>query len=92
MDVQVIAYTSKISSGYTDPPEYPEGQRPLSPTSPRLQGGFFLRRGIAAAGRRAARTVGTQPAGGCILCRKRQKKGSNRFTGQGVRDEKPGIR
>lgn len=92
MDVQVIAYTSKISNGYTNPPEYPEGQRPLSPTSLQLQGGFFLRRGIAAAGRRAARTVGTQPAGGCILCRKRQKKGSNRFAGQGVRDEKPDIR
>lgn len=40
--------------------KYPEGQRPLSPTSLRLQGGFFLRRGIAAAGRRAARTVGIQ--------------------------------
>lgn len=35
--------TSTISNGYTNPPEYPEGQRPLSPTSLRLQGGFFLR-------------------------------------------------
>ena len=66
-----------IFSGFTNFPSIiiPKvSQRPLSPTSLQLQGGFFLRRGIAAAGRRAARTVGTQPAGGCILCRKRQKK------------------
>lgn len=84
-----------IFSGFTNFPSIiiPKvSQRPLSPTSLQLQGGFFLRRGIAAAGRRAARTVGTQPAGGCILCRKRQKKGSNRFAGQGVRDEKPHVR
>lgn len=52
-----------IFSGFTNFPSIiiPKvSQRPLSPTSLQLQGGFFLRRGIAAAGRRAARTVGTQ--------------------------------
>lgn len=64
MDVQVIAYTSKISNGYTNPPEYPEGQRPLSPTSLQSQGGFFLRGGTATAGRRATDGQATQRPSG----------------------------
>ena len=92
MDVQVIAYTSKISNGYTNPPEISGRPEAFIPDLPAIAGRFFLARGIAAAGRRATRTVGTQPAGGCILCRKSQKKGSNRFARQGVRVEKPGIR
>ena len=92
MDVQVIAYTSKISNGYTNPPEYPEGQRPLSPTSLRLQGGFFLRGGTATAGRRATDGQAPQPAIGCIECCERRKRDTGMLAGQGVRDEKPHVR
>lgn len=83
-----------IFSGFTNFPSIiiPKvSQRPLSPTSLRLQGGFFLR-GVLP--RRAAvqhgRSAHSPRAG--ASCAEKDKKGSNRFAGQGVRDEKPDIR
>lgn len=84
-----------IFSGFTNFPSIiiPKvSQRPLSPTSLRLQGGFFLRGGTATAGRRATDGQATQPAIGCIECCERRKRDTGMLAGQGVRDEKPHVR
>ena len=84
-----------IFSGFTNFPSIiiPKvSQRPLSPTSLQLQGGFFLRGGTATAGRHATDGQATQPAIGCIKCCERRKRDTGMLAGQGVRDEKPHVR
>ena len=46
--------TSTISNGYTNPPEISGRPEAFIPDLPAIAGRFFLARGIAAAGRRAA--------------------------------------